>query len=302
MIRCDITAAELNRRVEAEKPGWQVRATARTESFRTRGSYDDNESPIWSEIKQVFIDLQERKCAFCERALESKKEYDIEHFRPKGSVKPWKVPPELISAGVQVNQTTAKEPGYHLLPYHVLNYSVACAKCNSELKSDCFPIKGTRDATGEDPAAMQAREEAWLIFPIGRLDEDPEKLITFQGLSPQAAGRAGSFNHRRALLTIAFFKLDDRNKRRELYRGRADVIQKMGLAFRVRDAAGTPAAMRDKCQAIIDYHQTAAAPHASCGRAYARLWKDDQALAEKWWAESVDFLASISPPRRRPPR
>jgi len=300
MIRYSITPAELNRRVEAEQPGWQARADLRTEAFRAAGSYDNDESPIWSEIKQVFIDLQEGKCAFCERPLESKKEYDIEHFRPKSSVKPWKVAPELTAAGVVVNQTTAKDAAYHLLPYNVLNYSVACAKCNSELKGDYFPIRGVRDSSGEAPASLQTSEQAWLIFPIGSLDEDPETLITFHGFSPQAVARAGGFKHQRALVTIAFFMLDDRNKRRELYRGRADVIQKMGLAFRVRDTPGTPATMKTKCQAIIDYHQSAAAAYASCGRSYARLWRDDQVTAEILWADSVDFLATISPPRRRP--
>lgn len=299
MIRYDITTEELARRVEVEKPGWQTRATQRTERFRTRGAYDDSESPIWSEIKQVFINLQERKCAFCERALESKKEYDVEHFRPKSSVKPWKVPPEIAAAGVQVAQSSAKEPGYHLLAYHIGNYSVACAKCNSELKSDYFPIRGTRNPKSDDPQALQTEEDAWLIFPLGRVDDDPEGLITFRGISPQAVSRANSFAHQRALLTIAFFKLDDRNKRRELYRGRADVIQKMGLAFRVRDAPATPAAMRDKCQAIIDYHLSATAPHASCGRSYAKLWADDPTTATQLWNDAVDFLASISPPRRQ---
>ena len=128
-------------------------------------------------------------------------------------------------------QTKAKEPGYHLLPYHLLNYSVACARCNSELKRDHFPIRGTRRSAGENPAVLQAAEEAWLIFPLGRYDDDPEKLLTFHGLSPQAVARAGSFAHQRALVTIAFFNLDNRNKRRELFRGRADVIQKLGPSF-----------------------------------------------------------------------
>lgn len=298
MIRYSITPAELNRRVEAEKPGWQARADLRTAAFRAAGSYDSDESPIWSEIKQVFIDLQERKCAFCERPLESKKEYDIEHFRPKSSVKPWKVAPELTAAGVVVNQTAARDAGYHLLPYNVLNYSVACAKCNSELKRDCFPIQGVRESSGENPARMQQSEQAWLIFPIGSFDEDPEDLIGFHGLSPQAVAQPGGFRHQRALVTIAFFALDDPNGRRELYRGRADVIQKMGLAFRVRDSAGTPAAVKTRCQAIIQYHQSSAAPHASCGRSYARLWRDDRVSAERLWSDAVDLLATISPPCR----
>ena len=298
MIRHKISKAELERRVDAKKDTWRSRAATRTKAFRDRGAYDNDESPIWSEIKDVFINLQERKCAFCERALESKKEYDIEHFRPKSSVKPWPVPAELAAAGIRVNQTRAKETGYHLLPYHLLNYTVACARCNSELKSDYFPIRGTRHCASEDPATLQSAEEAWLIFPLGDSDDDPEELLTFHGLSPQAAARAGSFAHQRALVTIAFFRLDDRNKRRELFRGRADVIQKMGLALRELDNATTSSPMRTRCEMIVDYHRSAAAPHASCGRAYARLWQRDRAAATRLWEESIDFLGTISPPRR----
>lgn len=305
MIRCEVKPAqgglqaELEERAEKVKPGWLARAATMTDRYRTAGLYSEPPDAIWSEIKDVFIEIQHCKCAFCERPLESKKEYDIEHFRPKSSVKPWKVPTELADAGIVVNQTTAKEAGYHLLPYHLLNYSVACARCNSDLKSDCFPIRGTRMPDGEDPAALQADEEAWLIYPIGDLDQDPEKLITFHGMSPQAAARKGSFGHQRALLTIAFFRLDDRNKRKELYRGRADVIQKMGFAFRELERPGTPASLKAQCQAIIDYHQSAGAAYTSCGRSFAKLWKDDRATAEQLWSDSVEFLATISPPRRR---
>lgn len=301
MIRYDITPTELERRVDAEKAGWRDRARTRTNAFRLRQSYDDTETPMWSEIKQVFITLQERKCAFCERPLESKKEYDVEHFRPKGSVKPWKLSAALSDAGVKIRQTTAKEPGYYLLPYHLLNYTVACAKCNSELKSDYFPIRGTRQNTGEDPGGLRKAEEAWLIFPLGKIDEDPEKLITFRGFSPQAAKRAGSFAHKRALVTIEFFNLDDRNKRRELFRGRADVIRELGLALQRRNAPDASAATRDRCQMIIDYHQTSAAPHTSCGRSYVKLWKKDPQQAEQLWNDAVDFLETISPIRRGGP-
>jgi hypothetical protein len=298
VIRYDISQAELEFRVDAERATWRDRAKLRTDAFRRRGSYDNSEKPIWSEIKQVFIDLQRGKCAFCERPLESKKEYDVEHFRPKSSVKPWNVPAELTAAGIQINQTTANEPGYYLLSYNLLNYTLACAKCNSELKSDYFPIRGTRQLSSEDPITLQAAEEAWLIFPVGKID-DPEKLITFHGLSPQAVAPAGSFAHQRALLTIAFFHLDDRNKRRELFRGRADVIVKLGLAFRERDRAGAPKARVKRCQAIIDYHMSDAAPYTNCGRAFAKLWHASPAQADKLWNKAVDFLATISSPRRR---
>ena len=195
MIRYDISQAQLERLVDSENATWRERAKERTEAFRKSRRYDNSEQPIWSEIKQVFIDLQKKKCAFCERPLESKKEYDVEHFRPKSSVKPWKVPPELTAAGI--------------------------------------------------------------------------------------------------------FRLDDRNKRRELFRGRADIIQKLGLAFRVRDTASTSELTRKRCQAIIDYHTSDGAPHTNCGRAFAKLWRANPTRAEKLWNKAVDFLATISPPRQR---
>jgi hypothetical protein len=124
-------------------------------------------------------------------------------------------------------------------------------------------------------------------------------LPNIQCACPQAVARAGSFRHQRALLTITFFHLDDRNKRRELFRGRADVIQKLGLAFPVRDAAGASAAVRVNCQKIIDCHQSPSAPHTNCGRAYAKLWSDDPLRAQEIWNDAVDFLATISPPRHQ---
>ena len=41
---------------------------------------------LWSETKQVYIELQHSKCAFCEKPLEGRIEQDVEHFRPKGEV------------------------------------------------------------------------------------------------------------------------------------------------------------------------------------------------------------------------
>lgn len=297
MIRYAISRAALEGLADAKKSTWRTRAKQRTDGFRVPGSYDNSETPIWSEIKQVFIDLQKGKCAFCERPLESKKEYDVEHFRPKSSVKPWRVPEELTAAGIIVKQDRANEPGYHLLPYSLFNYTVACARCNSELKRDYFPIRGTRQCSSEDPVTLQRAEEAWLIFPSGEIDEDPEQLITFHGLSPQAATPAGTFAHQRALLPIGFIHLDDRSKRRELFRGRADGIQKLGLAFRCHDSPGTGQTTRRRCEIIIDYHPSIEAPHTSCGRAFAKLWRSDPARAEQPWNEAVDFLLMISPPR-----
>lgn len=300
MIRCDTTLADLEAGADLVKPGWRGRATARTLAFAALGRYEEV-GPIWSEIKDVFIELQRQKCAFCERKLESKKEYDVEHFRPKTSVNPWPVPADLAAKGVVLNQPAGGvgEPGYHLLSYHLLNYSVACAKCNSELKSDYFPIAGQRSSASDDPVSLTNTENPLLVFPIGNFDDDPEDILQFRGPAPQAKAAPGTHKHRRGLLTIAFFKLDDMKKRKELFRGRLDVIQKMGLAFMRLNDPGVPGATRDRCQKLIDHHQTADAAHTACGRSYAALWAQDPVKAEEIWNDAVDALDKMSPLRVR---
>jgi hypothetical protein len=298
MIRCATTLAELEAAADLVKPGWRVRAATRTQNFAALGRYEEV-GPIWSEIKDVFIDLQREKCAFCERKLESKKEYDVEHFRPKTSVSHWSVSAELAAKGVVLNQPAnlAVEAGYHLLAYHLLNYSVACAKCNSELKNDYFPISGPRASTSDDPISLTAIEKPLLVFPIGNFDEDPEDVIEFRGPAPQAKAAPGTQKHFRGLLTIAFFGLDDMKKRKELFRGRLNVIQKMGLAFMRMSDAGIPVATHDRCKRIIHYHLTADAAHTACGRCYAALWGSNPAKAEEIWNDAVDALERMSPLR-----
>jgi len=130
------------------------------------------------------------KCAFCERSLESKKygkiEQDVEHFRPKASVKNWPVPAALKKLGVAPTAVPAGAKGYHLLPHHLFNYAAACKPCNSVLKKDYFPIAGAYATDGSDPAALTAGEQPYLIYPIGQVDDDPETLIDFHGTSPRA--------------------------------------------------------------------------------------------------------------------
>jgi len=297
MIRYSITLDNLNQQADGISGTWLARAAALTAKFETAGKYLDSEAPIWSEIKDIFISLQQRKCAFCERKLEAKKEYDVEHFRPKGSVKRWKVAPELTAAGVVVNQPATanpKEAGYHRLAYHLLNYSVACAQCNSVLKSDYFPIKGTRQPGSDNPVPLLVGEQPFLLFPIGDWDDDPEEIISFHGLSPQAKARKGTHKHHRGLLTIDFFNLDNADKRVELFRGRADVIKAMWLAFFLLGDDRTTAEKREKYQKIFDYHQSERAPHTSCGRSYGRLCLADPAKAEEIFNGAVDFLESRS--------
>ena len=124
MIRYPVTEAELEQRVDAAVASWRSRAATRTARFIAAGGYDESSS-IWSEIKPVFMKLQNDKCAYCERQLASADsggavEHDLEHFRPKSSVVVW---PD--GAGVSFATGTASPAGYFWLAYHLLNYSVA---------------------------------------------------------------------------------------------------------------------------------------------------------------------------------
>lgn len=189
MIRYPFTLDELRSRIEAEAPGWLGRAAERTERFRRAGRYDE-ESGIWSQIKAVYMRLQHCKCAYCERRLASEDfggaiEHDLEHYRPKGPVLAWPSKAIERERGISYRFATGEAfpEGYYLLAYHLLNYVTACRKCNSPLKASFFPIAGSRGAQSEDPVSLRG-EAPFLLYPLGDLDEDPEEVLTFDGINP----------------------------------------------------------------------------------------------------------------------
>src|SRR5260221_1573301 len=97
----------------------------------------------------------ESKCSFCERKLESvefgKGEQAVEHFRPKGNIKPWKLPAGLTAAGVALATPPAQKSGYFLLSYDLFHYSAACHPCNSALKREYFPVAKAHTLDGDCP-------------------------------------------------------------------------------------------------------------------------------------------------------
>lgn len=104
MIRYAITKQQIEQLIETEKPGWLANAAVRTDGFRQKGFYQET-STIWSQIKAVYMRLQGNgKCAYCEREMESvelgKVEQDVEHFRPKGNIKAWQAPQDLLNRGL----------------------------------------------------------------------------------------------------------------------------------------------------------------------------------------------------------
>lgn len=293
MIGYAVALADLEQQIEGEVPGWLARAAQRTATFEAAGKYSEPSS-IWSEVKGVYMRLQgEAKCAYCERKLEGeergKSEQDVEHFRPKSRVRNWKAPPELRQQGVRIKAPAASAPGYHLLPYHLFNYSAACKPCNSALKSDHFPIAGQYAFAGKDPRALSS-EKPLLIYPIGDFDAAPEALIQFHGISPQPVAPSGHDRHR-ALTTIAFFELDDPLKRKNLMRERAIVISVLYPQLEI--LAGAPVPPRS-ARRLVDGLTSARSAHANCARSFCALHARDRTEAGAIYELAAEFVDSSS--------
>ena len=289
MIRYDVGLGRLQALVDQHKSGWRMRATKRTKIFRKKGRYEEKSS-IWGEIKDVFIGLQgEAKCCFCERKFDgeySQYELDLEHFRPKRRVKEWQCPSGLLSQGVSLTSPAAKNDGYYLLSYHLLNYAVACKPCNSGLKKDYFPISGSYKFDETNPEKMKT-ERPWLLYPIGHLDVDPEDVLSFNGILPYSHA-ADPRLRLRGLVTIVFFGLDDVVARKNLMRERAMVVVLLHQ-WLLKASKGDMKAAAQASEMVAS-----TAMHANCARSFERLFQANPVQAGKV-AEGVDqFLQSIS--------
>lgn len=292
MIRYDITVDDLHALVEQCVPGWLARAEARTATFMERRRYAE-QHPIWNEVKSVFMKVQgDGKCGFCERKFESgdlgRHELDIEHFRPKSRIAEWRYPRFLMDAGYSQTPPPDTETGYYLLSYHLLNYAVACKPCNSGLKKSYFPISGRHDTDGEDPRKMGA-EKPWLLYPIGRFDVDPGEVITFHGFMPQSKSHDPILKLR-GIVTIAFFGLDDVNRRKDLIRQRAERIEHLHLLMRAEEGGDEKAGAR-----VDTMLHNPAEPHANCTRSFVRLFRSDRDRADRVADMAWRFLQSVSP-------
>ena len=291
MIRYDVTLDALRGMVERRVPGWLANARHRTETFRAKGRYEEASS-IWGQVKPIFMEIQGAKCCFCERKFESgelgRHELDIEHFRPKKKVEKWECPQSLIDAGVWQTPLSDAGKGYHLLPYHLLNYAVACKPCNSGRKKEYFPISGRYDLDGEDPGAMDA-EKPWLLYPVGCLDVDPEGVITFHGYLPQSKSEDPLLKLR-GLVTIAFFSLDDVDLRKDLIRQRAEKIVLLHFMLAKAEDDGD-----ERAGTLVGPMLASNAPHANCARSFARLFRSDRIRADKVADMASKFFKSRSP-------
>ncbi len=226
---------------------------------------------LWSDIKEIYIRLQNSKCIYCETLIEGDISNDIEHYRPKAKVSPWKVPAWLAKEGLATTNHAAPtgDPGYVSLAYQPLNYAASCKFCNSVLKKNFFPIRGRRAASGTDPRRMKG-ERPLLIYPIGDLDEDPEALIRFVGLHPEPVATGDRPGYFRALATIELFRLDDALKRKELYRARAELIRHLYRELEARRTS-PPGPERGDADEWVQILMDAGSPHSNCLRCFRQL-------------------------------
>lgn len=118
----------------------------------------ENDFPnYWTDdkVRKEIWENQYRKCCYCERKRDLKREPDVEHFRPKT---------ETAEDG---------NPGYWWLAYNYENLFFSCKACN-QIKSSQFPlVSGIRARKPGDDISL---EKPFLPHPV---DENPEDFIGY---------------------------------------------------------------------------------------------------------------------------
>ncbi|MEZ5329213.1 MAG: hypothetical protein R3F19_29545 [Verrucomicrobiales bacterium] len=218
-------------------------------------------------------------------------EHDIEHFRPKKNARGW--PTEKIREEFRIDFEfpigTLQTEGYYLLAYHPFNYITSCKTCNSTLKSDFFPVARDR-VTGLDHPNDYKQEEAYLFYPIGDNDIDPEKAFTFEGIFPIPVHKTGK-KRLRSLVTIAFFQLATRET---LLKQRARRIVDFSRAYQ-DSIEGSTAKQRERGQRDVERMTQITCPHANCIRAFHRHCTNNPRHAQKILDLVFEYLDSIQP-------
>lgn len=285
MIRIHVTEAALFAKIAAHAPRWLDKAAVRKAFYRKHGGYVAGKD-FWGDIKQIYIDLQHEKCAYCEIRLAGKvlssKVHEVEHFRPKSRVSTW--PPASGKGAVgfvppcRVGKPSVR--GYYLLAYHPLNFVIACTRCNSTLKADCFPVRGRRATRAANPGTARS-EDPLLIYPLGDQDRDPAQLIGFDGVLAVPRHPHGD-ERDRALVTIAFFQLNHE----DLTTRRARLIGALWLTLRTAGTPGLDPELRRLHQQAIASAVAGRGEFAACTRDFVALYQNDRLRA--------DLLGSIA--------
>lgn len=286
MIRYATTLPGIEAAVDAIAPTWRGRAATRTANIIAAGKFNDD-SPIWSDIKRAYMALQNYKCIYCERKLETRLgaiDFDVEHFRPKSSVEVWPGRGRGPATSYAFGTGTAEPAGYYWLAYDLLNYAASCKGCNSSLKSNCFPVAAARIPF---PASVTdlAGEAPYLCYPLGSIDTDPATLISFTGTTAVPIGHS-RFDRQRGQVIIDFFEL---NIRDTLHFERAQMIVLFGGALK-SIAAGTASVSDFALAARIRAPQY---PHSLCLQSFHDTWQRDAAEGLRIYEKCQELVAQL---------
>lgn len=279
------TAERIARDVEDEDAAWAEDAKKQTDAMLKANDYLKT-AALWSRIKIVYMNLQHNKCIFCERALAQGKpgaiEQDVEHFRPKNAIRAWPPRTSKLFEDFVGRTGGATEKGYYWLACNLANYGAACKPCNTIRKASYFPIAGKRPARRLDPDRLDRAERPYLIFPYA---EDPERLITFDGVLAVARAQRG-IDRERALVTIDLFDL---NGRGELVDDRFRTISEI-MSWAEIARTGDTAAKREEAVDTLKGAIMDGAPQAACARAFVQLMDDDYQQAWTIYREAKESV------------
>lgn len=102
----------------------------------------------WTDLRPLFREKQNSRCAICEKELNDVNSTDIEHYRPKTH--------------------------YWWLAYNPANYYLTCAECNRICKNKSFPLYSGQIAVTYNSRKQIEDEEPLLINP---LKDDPNTFF-----------------------------------------------------------------------------------------------------------------------------
>ena len=283
MILYPSAQAFVEQDVASNSARWLTKAAARTGIFAQLGAYAEEYvdpagkskklAPFWGDVKPFYMLHQHNKCIYCETRMEGREfatvQWDLEHFRPKGSVRSWPSTGAANQYGFPTGDKSAS--GYYLLAYHLHNYAAACKTCNSPFKSDYFPVANSRVSGMPSPSSYSI-EEPYLVYALDAAEEDPEDLIHFVGVEAEPRYKADQDirKWRRARVMIDFFGLnrDGLHETRALW-----LLRTVWPSVRWADS-GDPEGIAALQELRKEYSQ-----YASCTKCFLQLCESERPSA-----------------------
>ena len=169
-------------------------------------------------IKRKLLEAQHKKCCYCEIKCLASGHGDVEHFRPKGSVR-------------QDSNSIVEKPGYYWLGYTWSNLLISCSLCNTTHKKNLFPLHNPYHRARNHNDEIE-NEERMLVDPGA---EDPRDHIRFQYDAPVALTPRGEetiwvlglerFDLTEARLKVAY-QIKFANGLRKMYEAMNDLEQR----------------------------------------------------------------------------